>query len=385
MNNTGQSWIRLLSIQVGGAICLPVIMIGQILSQTYGLYAAITALLIGNALLAIAGLYFGKMGLQNGRSSIEQAIGRFGARGTLLFSFLFTLSLVGWYGIQLNVMTMSVIELMPFSISPILLNLGIGALMTFVSYIGIKGLEVLSNAATPLLLATLAGCLFFQTGGMSFEHGPLLSAGAISLVLAGSIACVIDLPTYFRHAKSVKDSHIAALVLFGAVIPLLEGIGVYLGLSNTGTILQVLSGGGNLIWTLWVALFLILAGWTTNNTNLYSAGVNSFALLPKLSRKARTAWIGGIGTVIACFDLTLHFETVLNLMGIGIGAMGGVLLVAYILGKSNIKWNTIACCAATVIGLSTLNFGAPSLFAFIGSAILTFLGNKLCVPSQLKT
>jgi cytosine permease len=167
-------------------------MIGQILSQTYGLFAAITALLIGNGLLAIAGLYFGKMGMHNGHSSIEQAIDRFGARGTKLFSFLFTLSMVGWYGIQLNVMTMSVLELTPFQVSPVLLNLALGALMTYVSCIGIKGLEMLSNAATPLLIATLAGCLYLNSGITNFEHGSLFSANAISLVLAGSIACVIQ-------------------------------------------------------------------------------------------------------------------------------------------------------------------------------------------------
>jgi cytosine permease len=385
MQHIGQSWIRLLSIQVGGAICLPVIMIGQILSQTYGLVSAITALLIGNGLLVIAGLYFGKMGLQNGRSSIEQAIDRFGVRGTQLFSVLFTLSMIGWYGIQLNVMTMSVLELMPVPVSPVLLNLALGALMTYVSCIGIKGLETLSNAATPLLIATLVGCLYLHSGIAGIEKGPVFSAGAISLVLAGSIACVIDLPTYFRHAKSVKDSHIAAIILFAVILPLLEGIGVYLGMSNTGSILQVLTSGGGALWTLWVALFLILAGWTTNNTNLYSAGVNSFALMPKTSRGLRTALIGGIGTLIACFDLTLHFETVLNLMGIGIGAMGGVLLVSYILKNSNFKWNYIACGCGTILGICTFNFGAPLLFAFIGSGIITFLGNKLCVPSQLKT
>jgi purine-cytosine permease-like protein len=192
-------------------------------------------------------------------------------------------------------------------------------------------------------------------------------------------------PTYFRHAKSVKDSHIAAIVLFAVVLPLLEGIGVYLGLSSSGSILQVLTGGGGFLWTVWVALFLILAGWTTNNTNLYSAGVNSFALLPKLSRGSRTAWIGCIGTIISCFDLTLHFETVLNLMGIGIGAMGGVLLVSYILKNTTFKWNYIACGGGSILGICTFNLGAPLLFAFIGSGIITYLGYKLCVLSQVKT
>ena len=46
-----QNWWQLSSIQIGGAVCLPVIMVGHTLNQSYGFTSAVAAVLIGNFIL----------------------------------------------------------------------------------------------------------------------------------------------------------------------------------------------------------------------------------------------------------------------------------------------------------------------------------------------
>ena len=367
-----QNWLQLLCIQAGGAICLPIIMLGQVLAQSYGLWAALGMIACGNAFLLVYALFTSKMAVCERKSTIELVVGLFGRYGSALFGAIFLVSMVGWFAIQINVVTESLSQYLFFS--PIVLNLLLGALMTVVSCCGIRGLQVLSQLSAPLLIATLAIALYFTTGSLQVEAHPF-SFGGISLVIAAAIGGAIDIPTYWRHAKSRSDGTIAAVLLFGVALPLIESVGVYLGFHASSTnLLATLTQQGGLGWELWVVGFLVLAGWTSNNTNLYSAGINSFSLLPKLSFVRRTLLIGAFGTMLSCMNLLQHFSMALDVMGILIASMGAVMIVSYFL-KSNRVY--IPCGIGVVIGLMSLAgfslTGAPVVDAFLSAAIGTML------------
>jgi len=260
------------------------------------------------------------------------------------------------------------------AMSPLLLCVCLGIAMTAVSSFGIRGLGILSQICTPLLILTLGAALYIVSGtGAIVVSSPSLMLGSgVSLVISTAIAAVIDLPTYFRHARTKKDGMIAAILLFGLVLPFVEGIGIYLGMHvPNGTILDALTQGGGAFWSLWVAGFLLLAGWTTNNTNLYSAGTNSFALIPRLGFVARTLLIGALGTFFACFGLLNHFAIVLEVMGILIASMGGVMLAVYLQKKSSIQSNYAASFMGLILGILTL-FGVITVTG--ASVVDAFLG-----------
>lgn len=378
--NQEQKWSGLLLIQVGGALCLPVIMVGQALGQMYGLMNALLMIFLGNALLLIYALFAGKMAVTERKSTVECAIDRFGKSGAHLFGAVFLCSMLGWFAIQITVISESIVNVLAalfphVQIPSILLNVFLGLLMTVVSCLGISGLHRLSQITTPLLVGTLA-VAFSLSGEAVPLASPILSYAGVSIVMATAIGAVIDIPTYFRHAKTTKDGTIAIVLLFGIALPLIEGVGVYLGMhtSQEGP-LAMLTQQGGFFWNLWVSGFLFLAGWMTNNANLYSAGTNSSSLFPKSSFIQRTFCMGVLGTILSCMDLLAHFTSVLEILGILIASVGSVTIVSYFTARP--VYHYLACAIGALVGLgSFFGFsltGAPVVDALLSGAIATVI------------
>lgn len=383
-----QNWWQLSSIQIGGAICLPVIIIGQALYQTYGFTSAVVSILIGNFILLLLGLVSAKMSYEKRKTTPENAVEYFGEKGVSFFALTMSLSLLGWFAIQLNMMSLSVLDLLSLDTSltaTIVFNLILGALITAAALYGIKAINLLADFSLPLLIGTLTYALF-TTDQPLHPSSSFLSFGGVSMVIAMNVAVVIDLPTYFRHAKSAKDGYISMGIIFGLALPLLEILGVYLAATSSGgSILDVLKRSNGPLWNIWVALFLVLAAWTTNNLNLYSGVVCLESILKAWSDKKRTLLFGGIGTIISCFNLLNHLELVLDVMGIFIVSMGTVIITRYLILQFNrmeitqqdYRQHFVAWLVGITLGfLSMKGLGLtsiPVLDATIGSSLGTSL------------
>lgn len=99
---------------------------------------------------------------------------------------------------------------------------------------------------------------------------------------------------------------------------------------SSGNILEALKRHENHMWNIWVASFLILAGWTTNNVNLYSSAICLQSIFKGFSEKKSLLFVGMAGTILSSFDLLKHFEVTLDIIGIFIAAMGAVVLTRYV-------------------------------------------------------
>jgi purine-cytosine permease-like protein len=173
-------------------------------------------------------------------------------------------------------------------------------------------------------------------------------------------------------------------IVFVFVLPFLQILGVYLssGTSAEG-ILEVLKRQDGMLWNFWVAAFLILAGWTTNNLNLYSGVVSLEFLFKKSSTTARTLMFGGVSTLLSCCDLLNHLEFVLDVMGIFIISIGAVVITRYFLSlfkgfeisSSDFKWHFVAWIIGILCGFISMAYGIftaiPVLDAIIASSIST--------------
>ena len=334
INEKRQVWWQLLSIQAGGALCLPVIMAGQIAAQKYGWLAASIGVVLGNLLLLVIGLLLASLSTYRRQSTVEHAAFYLGNLGRLLFTFVMMLSMLGWFGIQVNVMSLSLTKL-GSEVPSLLQNIGIGAIIGSILCFGMRTIKGLSYMSAPLMCLTLlyAACR---------AEGKVPSAaletwfGGITLVVGANIAAVIDLPTFLQHAKSLKDAKICIVLLYGLVVPGIECMGIYLSaVTQQESILEVLQSGRGPLWMLWINCFILLSGWTTNNANLYSAFASSYSLRIKLSPSARTLVLGAIGTLIACLNPLGHIEEVLEVFGILIMSMGVIMIAGYLI---EIKW-----------------------------------------------
>lgn len=328
-----QNWWQLSSVQIGGAICLPVIMTGQVLSQTYGFASSFAAVWAGNVILLLLGIVSVCMSLDIKKTTVETAADFFDKRGTRLFALALVFSLVCWFAIQTDMMALGMIDLLSLdgwgSGGKMMINTVLGLIMTLACLYGIKGFRLLANITVPLLLFTLAYAFFTVKPVASTPAYSFTLAGS-SLVIAMSIGVVIDFPTYFRFARNRRDGIISVFLIFACALPLLEMLGIYLAQGvDEGSILDVLKRPEIPFWNVWIALFIILAGWTTNNLNLYSAAMSMQSIVKNVNDKSLMFVLGFAGTVLSYFDLLAHLEVVLDLMGIVIAAMGSVMIFRY--------------------------------------------------------
>lgn len=358
--NAKQNWKLLVTTQIGGVIAFPPLLIGQLLAQQAGGLGALLAILCGNGLLLVLALLTARMSIGVQKSTLENAVEYFGPHGLILFGAAMMVSLLGWFAIQLNVMSSVLSEVIPFFSAPlpaVLLTCALGGGLIAYAFRGTAALSALGRYSLPLLVATLAYAVWHAGGGLNGD-GPTTQqhdmgtgapffqgwTAAVALVLAAAIAMVVDLPTYFRHAATRGDATKAAIVLFGVVMPAVEGIGAYLALAQgmgaepgggengAGGIVLLAAEGSSPLWKMWVTLFIVTSTWAMNGLNLYSAGVCGELLLPKSSKKTRFILIGALGTLLAVWGMLDRLTTALDAIGIAVATMGAVVLTCYLLG-----------------------------------------------------
>lgn len=387
-----QSWIQLLSIQAGGTICLPVIMAGQIVCQKFGWLAAMLAVGFGNAFLLVIGFMLASLSTYRPQSTVQQVVYYFGEKGRFIIASLMMLSMLGWFGIQLNVMSLSSKQLLSewgISAPFILLNICLGSTLSGIMCFGMSAMKRLANFIAPVLGITLLYAAFSAKGSIPAAAPLTLSwLGGLSLVVGANIAAVIDLPTFLKYAKSGRDAKLCILLLYGLVVPFIEGVGIYLSAVTGGdSILEVLQIGHGSTWMIWISFFIILSGWSTNNANLYSSIASSYSFSEKGSRLIRTLSLGVIGVGIACFNPLGNIEAVLDLFGVTIGSMGAVMITSYLVERNSncfaiIPWvSMLSGLAGVLIGLSTFYLswfitGVPAFDAFLTAFIMQIFLNK---------
>ena len=371
-----QNWLQLTIVQAGGAICLPVFVIGFALGKNDGIASAFLSIVLGNIFLLVLAMICGLYSSQKKLSTIECAIQCFGRKGKILFSAAIVCSMTGWYAIQLNLMGESLNQLFPFDCG-VYGTVAMGAVMTILARRGIQGVGLLATISLPLLIATIAiGVYDAVPNSVESFHFSKITTSGVSLVLACSIAAVIDLPSFFKDAGSQKDAMVSIVLLFGLVIPVVEGVGVILSSSfGEGDFLSVLMGQNpSKIWQFWVLGFVLLAGWTTNSANLYSAAVSLEPIFYSASFAKRAALVGGVGSVFACFPLMEGLELILEPIGVVLASMGAVLIVYMFTQNYTTAVHHFICwMAGVVVGMSGLIYksvsGIPILDAFFVSSL----------------
>jgi len=397
-NLAKQNWYELSSIQIGGAICLPVILIGYELVRTTGLTSSLVAIIIGNLLLFSCALITSKMSFANKKTTAENAEEYFGKMGKVFFALIITFSLSCWFAIQTEVMSHDLIELLAtftgYKIeSSALVSVILSLLMVVSLLFGLQGVTVLATLTLPLMLLTLAISLYCAYTGSSASQPELgsYSFQGLSLILAGNIAAVCDLPTFFRHAATKREAYKASIMTFLIGIPLVELVGVFLGYwTESNSLIKALLCSDHPLFRLWVGLFILLAGWTTNNTNLYSASMGMRAICPKLSEKKITLIIGAFATLLSLLPLLESLSLVLDFMGIFVASMCGVIITAFCMKKFGLHElsQKLAWVMGIVAGLLNMFLGScftniaivdaliASSFTLILMRVITTLLNK---------
>ncbi len=384
-----QSWKQLASVQVGGAICLPLLLVGYELAKQGHPLTMLCAILWGNLLLFGLAVIAGWMSHKRPFTTAEYASFYFGSAGRLFFALILALSMLGWFAIQTQCMGQDVYHLVHTFTHEVavqelfwkqVFSFILAALMIGGAFWGLNFLTSMANLCIPLLLVTI-GYAVYAVGAW---HLPQLEAFSfwdgkgVSLVLASSMAATIDLPSFYRHADHPKAALWASLANYLIVMPLIQiaGMWLYYG-TQAVTMSEALASPSAVIWKIWVVIFMLLAGWTTNNVNLYSAYLSLTNLSKRLSFSTTMALTGLIGMALVFTPALTQFAQVLDLIGILVVAMGGVMLMVFVLESYGLPTPPLIAWSAWSAGMmsgfyafmwsSPFGSDAPVLDAGIGA------------------
>lgn len=372
-----KNWFYLTMVWIAGIIALSATALGGALGSGMSLNQAIVTAGIGCFLLAVFNAFCGIVGNKTGLSTAMISTFALGRYGSFIVSIVIAISLFGWFGVQLDLFGSSLYNVI-YDVFGIdigrkwLMILG-GALMTITSMIGYKGLEKLSVVATPLLGILLIGSAFMVLRKFNFNElnnaalsmDPITMGGGISLVIGSLAIGVIIAPDFSRYSKSSKDTVIASFLSYFLGYAVVLVLAVLLAKATSEVdVVAIMIGIG---WGTGAMLVLILAQWTTNNTNLYSSALGFSVVFKAVPKYIITICAGIIGTTLAVLGIYDNFITFLNILSIMIPPVGGIYVADFLLRRHRYDFSRMESIRSLNI-MSILVWAIAILTAFLTSA-----------------
>jgi len=281
-------------------------------------------------------------------------------------------------------------------INPVILVVIAGMCMTASAYFGIKGLEVISYIAVPLIAVLGIYSMFTATvtgGGLSavFSKG----TGTISIftgagmVIGSFISGGTATPNFIRFAKSNKTAVITTVIAFFLGNTLMFAFGAVGGaFTGKDDIFYVLIAQG-----LAIPALLVLGAniWTTNDNALYTSGLG-LSNITKFKKRPMVLIAGIIGTVAAIW-LYNNFVGWLSFLNATLPPIGAIIALDFYMHRENYseestverKFN-IGAIAGVVAGAMAGNFipfGIAAINAMMVSGVC-FLLSELILQKRLK-
>lgn len=364
-----KSWIAMVMVQAGMVICIPAFLLGSMLAEGMSTTNAVISGIIGYFMVLILTFILGIQGVDLGIPTCAIAQSTFGRKGTrLLVSSLFTISLIGFFGLQVNVCGEAFSTLMqeafgigiPVTVSSIFW----GMVMVFIAVWGMEALKNVDSIAVPLLLGImiLGTVMAFKTYGSAGLVNNEVTEPTMSMVdgiglsfsfFSPTAFAAADLTRFQRDRKDTIKSSIWGLMPAGIITCI---IGVLLArVAGIYDISQVMAAVGLPILGLTI---MILAQLTTNSINAYTGGLDAVMTfnLPDNRRREVTFAVGVLGVILAVFGILDFISTFLDWIAFFGAPIAGVMIADYwIVGKGKAAswhplegWNWVGIAAAVI-------------------------------------
>jgi len=393
-----KSWLSIAFIWAGQVVCVPALLCGALIAAGLTFKESFIAMIIGYGITVVLMMLIATQAAYTGRPSVIGVARALGTRGSQLsISLVLAISLVGWFAYNNIVCAESFVSLlktagMDFSTSAACVILG--ALMLLTAFFGIGLTKFLNIVGVPLLLIFMIYAIIVALRGDGVEtlmnyvpEEPISMTTGITISVGGFIAGAATCGDYNRYSKDAKSAVLSSL--FG-IIPL--GVGSLL----CGAVLAITTGNydisvmfANVGMPVIGLLVLVLATWTTNVGNAYSAGislVNIFKL--KDDKRALVTLISGIvGIALSLGGIVYYFVDFLSMLSYLITPICAILVADYwIMGKGRhdnwepfegVNWLGIIAWLAGAVITYLDTFFVPEIIGIICTMIIYVILCKL--------
>ena len=375
-------WPRVAAVAAMVAFSLPTFITGLEVSQGLSAINAAWALLWGSVIILFIGAIMGTIGAKGRMSSYLLVRIAFGDKGASLVNIAFAVSLLGWFGVNINLFADAVsrlaLEVWALEIPTLTLAVFASICMTLTTIVGFKAINILATLLVPILAVVtfLLAKSALNTQGLSevfaAERIATISTGeGISAIVGAIIIGAIILPDITRFVRHWSGAIYTAIIAYIVVQLAVMGAAALAGaVSGKTDILDIM-----LDLNLGIGAFLIVIGssWVLNSLNLYSAILGTKATFPKLNSTWLAIGLGAVGVIAALMNLLDNFiPFLIFLSDIFIPVAGVIIIDALIVRRADYHIDTLT---------DNRNFNWPGLIAWaIGAGFALMISNGI-IPS----
>lgn len=371
-------------IWFGAAVSIAEILTGALIAPL-GFAKGLAAIIIGHVIGCILLFFAGLIGAKTEKSAMETVKMSFGQKGSLLFSSLNVLQLIGWTAVMI---------VSGAAAAGTLLNIGgdwawsviIGALIVLWILVGIKNLSKLNVVAMGALfvLTIIMSTVIFKGDSTAVASGTMSFGAAVELSVAMPLSWLPLISDYTRTAKKpvAATATSAATYFFVSCWMYVIGMGaaLYTGESDVAAIMAKAGLG------MAALIIVVFSTVTTTFLDVYSAGVSAVSISPKLKEKPTAILVCVLGVVLAIFTPITQFEGFLYLIGSVFAPMIAILIIDFFLIKKDVShksadWMTLAMwLAGFIIYRILMHIDIPignTLPDMLITAVLYLIANKI--------
>ena len=333
------AWPRVASIAVMVAFALPVFVAGLEMYHALTVADFLTALVVGSAILTVIGATMGSIGARTRLSSYLLVRIAFGDRGAAFVNLAFAISLIGWFGVNIDLfagaVTRLAADLWGMNLPAWPIEIAAGALMTVTTVFGFRAINILASLLSPVLavvtLLLLMGSFKNHTPAamLAIEKAATLTVSdGVSAVVGGIIIGAIILPDITRFVRHWTGAIQVAFWAYMVVeLIVFAAAGIAGAASGKTEILDVLLHFGLGIG----AFIIVIAGsWVLNSLNLYSTVLSVEATFPQARGKLVTIALGALGVGAAFLNILDSFLVFLGVLAVIFVPVAGVIVTDYL-------------------------------------------------------
>tara|TARA_R110001592_G_scaffold363393_2_gene687357 strand:+ start:10750 stop:12018 length:1269 start_codon:yes stop_codon:yes gene_type:complete len=333
-------WFRVALVAAMVAFSLPTFLTGVEVAVGSSPRRTLEILAVGTLLLTLIGCVTASIGASTRLSSYMLNRIAFGSNGAALVNLAFALSLLGWFGVNIDLFSGAVqrllIELFEVSIPAWPIELFAGAVMTITTVIGFRAINVLSMLLVPVLVVVTAqlilGSLEVESLGamLQRESATEMNFGdGVSAVVGAVIVGAVILPDITRFVRHWSGAVLVVLISYLVIEFIVTSAG---GLAATALEDEDLL---NIMITLgigWAAFAIVIFGsWVLNSLNLYSTMLSVESTAPRFNNTVLVVVLGSLGTLAAFLNILDHFLSFLFYLAIVFVPVSGVIAVDYLI------------------------------------------------------
>lgn len=332
-------WWRVAFMNAVFSLSIPTLLGGLELAKAAPGWTFLWGTLAGGLLLSMIASFTGIIGSRTRLSSYVLAQIAFGSKGSLLLNLGFGLSLLGWFGVNIELFTDAAMQLLTHAglVAPEwLVKLCAGMMMTAAAFIGVKAINTLALLVAPMLGIVILLLLVKLTGsgsiGSILDRGTgtnLGFGGVMSAIVGTVIVGAVIMPDTCRFIKGWRGAIGVSFIAFfiaSTVVTLVGGLaGIAMGQLNILALMLAMGLG--------IGAFVIVFGgsWTLNALNLYSATLSIGAAAPSWPRRLVVLLCGAGGTVFAFLHILDFFIPFLIYLAVIFVPVGGIIIVDFFL------------------------------------------------------